>query len=232
MFELLKYPIMLFFIIFGAVSFMSFFLLPQFAGIYQSFDMEVSIMGKSFYLLMRLIPYLLILILVIIVSILVYLFSLNFEKRLDLLTKNKKMKNYYYRLYNHIFIINLSNLMSMGLKLDEIFLILKEQNHNLLLKKEAEKILIGLHEGKLFYECLERDIYPQELVLLVKDGEEYQTLATNIDNYNAFLKQNKEAQAKKMLFMIQPILYGIFGILIIILYASIFMPMFAMMDQI
>ena len=60
------------------------------------------------------------------------------------------------------------------------------------LKKEAEKILIGLHEGKLFYECLEKDIYPQELVLLVKDGEEYQTLATNIDNYNAFLKQNKE----------------------------------------
>ena len=120
----------------------------------------------------------------------------------------------------------------MGFRLDEIFILLSKQNHNELLQIESKRILEELREGKLFYECLQNSYYSNELIMLIKDGETFSSLVHNLENYSIYIEQSQKDTTKKMLFLIQPIFYGIFGIFIIILYASIFIPMFKMMDNI
>ena len=135
---------------------------------------------------------------------------------------------------SRVLIINdmLPTFVKKKIELDEIFILLSKQNHNELLQIESKRILEELREGKLFYECLQNSYYSNELIMLIKDGETFSSLVHNLENYSIYIEQSQKDTTKKMLFLIQPIFYGIFGVFIILLYASIFIPMFKMMDNI
>ena len=231
-FELLKYPLLLLGIICVALSFISFFLIPQFQQIYSSFNMEQDGVINTLFNLIRLIPGL-----ILILFIILFLFFIVFSKKsqdqkLKFYLNNKKIAKHYISLYNQIFTINIVNLMKIGLRLDEIFIILSQQEYNKLLKLESIRILNELEEGKQLYETLQCKYYTKELIVLVKEGETFSTLLHNLENYMLFLEQKQDKKTKKMFFLIQPIFYGIFGVLIVMLYATIFMPMFTMMQTI
>ncbi len=127
--------------------------------------------------------------------------------------------------------MNMVNLLKMGLRLDEILTILSKQKYNKLLSIEASRILMELQEGAQFFETIQNDYYLPELQMLIEEGETHYTLIHNLENYIVYLEKNRAKKTKKLLFLIQPIFYGIFGILIIMLYMSIFMPMYQMMDS-
>ncbi len=230
--ELIKYPLLLAVILILALGFVSLFLIPQFQKIYDSFGMELSIGIKLIFIGIRSLPIVILLIAIAIILFIIYLKAVTYEKRIQILIKNKYIKKYYLKIYNQIFVINIHNLLMMGLRIDEILVILKQQDYNKLLKVESVRILNELSEGKLLYETIQNEFYSNELILIIKDGETYSTLVHSLENYTIFIEKTNQDQAKKLIFMIQPVFYGIFGILIIILYTSIFVPMFQMMETI
>ena len=230
--EIIKYPLLLAVILVLALGFVSLFLIPQFQKIYDSFGMELSLGIKLIFTSIRLLPIIILIAAILIICFTLYLKSITYEKRIQILIKNKYIKKYYLKIYNQIFVINIHNLLMMGLRIDEILIILKQQDYNKLLKIESKRILNELSEGKLLYETIQNDFYSDELILIIKDGETYSTLVHSLENYTIFIEKTNQDQAKKLIFLIQPIFYGIFGILIIILYTSIFVPMFQMMETI
>lgn len=230
--ELIKYPLLLAIILVLALGFVSLFLIPQFQKIYDSFGMELSLLIKVIFISIRMLPLLIILITIFVIMFMIYLKSISYEKRIQILIKNCYIKKYYLKIYNQIFVINILNLLMMGLRIDEILVILKNQDYNRLLKSESSRILCELSEGKLLYETIQNEFYNDELILIIKDGETYSTLVHSLENYTIFIEKSNQDQAKKLIFLIQPIFYGVFGVLIIILYTSIFVPMFQMMETI
>ena len=229
--RMIKYPILLCIIAMGALGFVSLFLIPQFESIYTNFGIEDNKTITFLFSLIRNLPLIIFIILIILVILFIRFLKQDELKRLKFCLTNRLVKKSYKMLYNHIFTINLVNLLKVGLKLDEIFIILSKQKYNLLLQKESNKILNKLEEGLQLYECLVDKLYSKELIMLIKEGETFSTLLHNLDNYVVFLTQKQEEKTKKMLFIIQPIFYCFFGLLIVLLYATIFIPMFEMMES-
>lgn len=229
--ELLKYPLMLAIIMVLALAFVGNFLIPQFENIYVSFGMTLDGMIALLFNFIEIFPKLLVVFIVICIFLVFKMQNLSFEKKLKLMLKYKITRKYYLAIYNQIFVIHLSNLLAIGLRIDEIFYMLSNQEHNKFLKREAKRILEDLKEGKSIAEAIDNKYYSKELVMLINDGETYSTLIHNLENYSIYIQAKQNEKAQSMMFLIQPIFYGLFGILIITLYASIFIPMFQMMDS-
>ncbi len=228
--ELIKYPLLLSVILIVSLIFLSSFLIPQFRNIYDSFDMELNTTTKLIFIVIENIPFLIILIIVVIISIILYIKNLKPSKRVEYLLKFKVSRGYYLSIHNQLFVINISNLLSMGLKLDEVLLILKNQTHNNLLCLEASRMLLELEKGEDFSKCVHTDMYFEELKLIINEGELNNSLEFNLKNYTNLIRENKKNKMMKIMFLIQPIFYLIFGVLIVLLYGSIFLPMFQMME--
>lgn len=229
-FELIKYPILLGLIMSLALLFVGKFLIPQFKNIYVDFGMTLDGMISILFNFIEFFPYILIGVIFVILVGAIKFQKMSFEKKLKLMLKYRITRRYYLAIYNQIFVIHISNLLKVGLRIDEVFEVLQNQNHNKFLQKEASRIIIELKEGKSIHESLNNKYYSDELVMLIKDGETFSTLIHNLENYCVYIQTKNEEKTKNLMFLIQPIFYGLFGILIIVMYASIFIPMFEMMD--
>ncbi|MGL4588979.1 MAG: type II secretion system F family protein [Mycoplasmatales bacterium] len=229
--EILKYPILLAVIIIGSMLFISMFLLPQFIDIYQSFGIEFGQLIKLAFLLIQLTPYIVGSAFVFLLVAAFIILRKNSVDKMMFFLGTRLTRKHYLALYNHLFIINLTNLLILGLRLDEVLTILSEQEYNLLLKMETKRILKELNQGVMFSSAL-NNFYSDELKAVIRDGEQNEMLLTNLENYLLFLNSRKDSKSKNLLFLIQPFFYLVFGIIIVVLYISIFYPMFQMMNKI
>lgn len=231
--EQLKYPLMLATIMLLGIGFLSNFLIPTFKNVYESFGIELSTGMKIGFLIIEILPKLLIIVFIVVAIIFLYIKAQDASTRLGIFTKYKIFRKQYYKIYNQIFILNLTSLLELGLKFDEIFPILSNQKYNYLLKKESEIILKEMYQGSGLTSVLKkRKIYNDDLIQIIEDGENNGTLVENLQNYLLINEIETKKKAEKYIFLIQPIFYGIFGLMIVFLYASIFVPMFEIMDSI
>ncbi|MFV0246585.1 MAG: type II secretion system F family protein [Mycoplasmatales bacterium] len=231
-FELIKYPILLFLVITISILFISGFLIPQFNAIFDQYSMSNNILITMLFKFITLIPFICIILAIIIIFFILKIIKMDQLTRKTFLLSNVFIKKHYITLYNYIFTINFSNLLSIGLRLDEVLNILKQQSYNYLLKEEAINIIKNMEQGKTLSESINKKYYSKELIYLLEDGVQNNTLVHNLKSYSIFLSNINKKKTQKLLFLIQPIFYSIFGLIIILLYAAIFLPMFKMMDQI
>lgn len=229
--ELIKYPLMLLGIGILSIGFVSLFLLPQFEKILGSMGVE-SEATKILYGMFKLGPYAMVVMLVIIGVLLFIFYKLDFDQKLQILIKLKPVRSIYVSLYNQVFVVTLANLLKTNLHLSVIITVLSEQTENKLLAREAQKIEAGLQVGKYISECLTEVYYDQQLLYILRLGEESGMLIYYLDSYSKIILAINQNRGKRIVFWIQPIFYLTFGVLILMLYAAIFIPMFALMDSI
>ncbi len=229
--ELIKYPVMLLSIAIISIGFVTYFLLPQFESILKSMEVT-SKLTNMLYQLFNYGPYVLT-VLLLIVAIAAFGFTrLEFDKRTQLIFSLPIISDIYIALYNQLFVLTLANLLKTNLHLNEVIDILLSQTENRLLSMEARCIKRGLETGKLISESLSLKYYDEQLIEILKLGEESGMLLYYLESYSKVIVAVNESRGKRMLFWIQPIFYMIFGVLILLLYAAIFIPMFTLMDSI
>ncbi len=231
--EKLKYPIVLFMILFFSIYFISNFLLPMFLNVYEDFGIELDGWIKVFFDFLNILPRLIVLLSLLFLVFYFYYSIQSQSDKLKIILKNKLISKKYYRLYNHLFLVNFYTLLSIGMKLDEIFEILSSQKYNYLLKKESKKILKELEKGEELVDVLKRrKIYQKEIINAIEDGFKRGTLKFNLKTTILMWEEQKNRNIEKYIYLIQPLFYLFFGMIIVILYACIFIPMFKIMDQI
>lgn len=228
--EMMKYPMLLAIILFFAIMFISTFLVPQFEKIFVSFGIEKNNFLICILTFLKVIPFVSIGIVIALLFMYNKYKKMNKTKRLNFWFKTKFTKKKFLGVYEQLFVTHVTNLLATGLKIEEVFGILESQKFNILLQKEAKKILLGLNEGKALYESITKSYYSKELIELIKDGELNQTLSYNLESYLLLSQSINKKKNEKLLMLIQPIFYGIFGLVIIMLYAMMFVPMFQIMD--
>ncbi len=230
--EKLKYPIALFLLLFLSISFISNFLLPMFLNVYENFGIEIEGWLKVLFDFLSILPRLIILFSLFFIIFYFYYSLQSQSDKLKILLKNKFVSKKYYRIYNHLFLINFHFLLNIGLKLDEVFDILKSQKYNYLLKKESKSIFNDLEKGQDLVMILKkRKIYNDEIINSIEDGLAKGTLVFNLKTTLLMWEEKNSQKFEKYIYLIQPLFYLFFGVLIIVLYACIFIPMFKMMDQ-
>lgn len=228
--ELIKYPIMLLVIATFSIGFVTLFLLPQFEQILLSVGATTK-STEIIYGIFRVSPYIIFTVVLLISVCSVIFYRIDYDKKLQLLVRFKPIRKLYVSLYNQIFTISLSNLLQTNLHLSSVISILEKQTDNLLLAREAMKIKEGLEQGKYIADCITKIYYDEQLLYILRVGEESGMLIYYLDSYSKIITAINQNRGKKIVFYIQPIFYLIFGVLILMLYAAIFIPMFSMMDS-
>lgn len=229
--ELFKYPIMLLVIGVVSIGFVSYFLLPQFEKILSAMDVE-SRLTTNLYTLFRVGPYVLSAIIVFILIVIIICSRLEYSKQLKLVVRFKPIRKIYVSIYNQVFTITLSNLLKTNLPLSSVLSVLSNQRENKLLASEAKMIEKGMQQGKYISDSVSGIYYDEQLLYILKLGEETGMLIYYLDSYSKLISATNQNRGKRIIFWIQPIFYLSFGILILLLYAAIFIPMFSLMDSI
>ncbi len=229
--ELIKYPLMLLVIGSISISFVSLFLLPQFAKIIESMGAS-STATTILYTVFKIGPDLVLATVIAVLIIALIVYKLEDDARLRVLVKISPLRNIYISLYNQVFTVTLSNLLQTNLHISDVFALLSAQQENKLLASEALKIKQGLTRGNYIVDCLSENYYDQQLLYILKIGEESGMLVYYLNSYSKIIAAINQNRGKRLIFWIQPIFYAVFGILILLLYAAIFIPMFTLMDSI
>ncbi|WOO89430.1 type II secretion system F family protein [Mollicutes bacterium LVI A0078] len=229
--ELVKYPLMLIVIGILSLGFVNFFLLPQFEKILTELTVT-SRATTALYSIFNLGPYVIVLLLIILIVCGLYVYKLDFDRQLKLFIKIKPLRSLYISIYNQVFVITLCNLLKTNLHLSTVIEVLSEQSENQLLAKEAKQISSGLIEGQFIADCITPVYYDQQLIEIIRVGEQNGMLIYYLESYSKIISTINQTRGKRIIFWIQPIFYSVFGIIILLLYAAIFIPMFSMMDSI
>ncbi len=226
----LRYPLFLLGMIFCVIVFVNNLVLPQILNLYASFGVDIPVLISIFLTILQLMP-LLMMSLIVLIGACIFSFNLiSFETKIKYISKIPYVGREYKLIYNASFISYLHSLLKSGISIKEAIGILMIQNENKMLRNEARKINQQMNNGKMFVESLSKNLYLKSTITVFLIGINQNNLLMCLET--AIIKTRRKQRIKKqrMLFLIQPIIYGVIGIIIIIIYGLIFNICYGLID--
>lgn len=99
-------------------------------------------------------------------------------------------------------------------------------------KNEAKRLIERLKQGESLEQMLAgHPFYENDLAKAVAHGQLNGHLYRELYSYSQFLIERLERKAEKWTGLIQPLIYGLTAAMILILYLSMLLPMYQMMNQ-
>ncbi|MBS4209608.1 competence type IV pilus assembly protein ComGB [Bacillus sp. FJAT-50079] len=234
--QLLYYPLLLFFVLLIVGLLMQLFLLPRFQLFYQTMGYEPN---TGLKLLLHLTTYLPIYSFIFIilsvgfaVTAVIIIRKYSALEIASLYSRLPFIKSFY-KLYQTIFLSReWSFLLKSGFSMNEIMHIMEEQNLRPLMRETAEYVKRLLLVGYSTSEALAHlHFLEDEMALIVAHGEQNSRLDRELLYYSQICLQRFEEMTMKLFQVIQPTIFAVIGFVVIIMYMSIFLPMFRMIES-
>lgn len=232
----LRYPLFLLTFFLGLVFLFNTVLLPQFSSLYTSVQAASGSVSIPLLILQAL-PKLCLILLAIVVLGFVY-FRLSFrrlpaEEQMKRLLRIPVARSCLRSLHSHSFSIQLSSLLQGGLSVLDALILMGQQQHQPFLQHEAAAIKHALAGGEgLEQQLQKRPYYEKELVYVVAHGQANGALAEELADYAEMALERLEAFIAAATAAIQPLCFLVIGLLVVLLYMAIMLPMFNMMQTI
>jgi competence protein ComGB len=234
--KLIRYPIFLCIVTFIVFIFILRRLIPQFQNLYHSLDIELPLITIIFINLIDTAPIVLFFLLIFTVF-LSYIFFKK-VKRYNPLEKMKLYANFpivksILSIFNtHYFAIQLSYLLKGGLSIFECLTLFEKQSYFMFFQLEAIEMKERLKEGISFPELLEGNpLFTPELGTVVSHGLSNGQLSKDLAEYCSFLVITFEEKFKFYFSIIQPVLFSLIGVIIFVMFISILLPMFNLLNS-
>ena len=211
-------------------------IIPQFSAIYDSMNIETSFLTSFIFLFFDSLPLFFMCILIIAVVLLTYYVSIFRKKapeeKMALLVKIP-LAGRILKLFNSYFLsLQLSNLLTSGLSVYDSLKAFESQPFLPFFQKEAKRMIKRLKQGEALEQMLNRHpFYEKDLSKAVAHGQLNGHLHRELYSYSQFLIDRLEKKAEKWTSMLQPLIYGFTAAMILILYLSMLLPMYQMMNQ-
>ncbi|MFB9829599.1 competence type IV pilus assembly protein ComGB [Lederbergia wuyishanensis] len=235
--KLLQYPLILIIILLFVAILLNTLLLPRFQYLYQSMGYEPTVGIKLVLHIMQNIPTYLIVIFIF--CFVMYLGAKQiFQKKSALeiaafLSSLPLIKSFY-KLYQTIFISReWGYMLRSGFSTNEIIAIMESQLYRPLLHESAQQLKKSLLIGHSFGDALSNlSFIEKEMIYIVNHGDKNGRMDKELLYYSNHCLQKLEEKTENIFLIVQPIIFTIIGIVIVIIYMSIFFPMFQMMESI
>ena len=234
---LLAYPIFLLILTGGMFFVISWQLLPQFIQLYHSFQAEPNVLLKSLFWI-RVHPLILGTFLLLLFSIIViaqYCYRMrktNFEiqtvfGKVPILGNLIQLWNTYYIAYHT------SQLLQSGLSLYQSLQFIKDDPKKTYLKEAIEKINDGLLSGDSLSKAVQKiPFWRKELVTVIHHGQLISKLEVELEAYSQFCLETFFEKLEKIIKIMQPLIFGVIAVGIILMYVSIMLPSFQLINYI
>ncbi|MCH1624917.1 competence type IV pilus assembly protein ComGB [Fredinandcohnia quinoae] len=235
--KIVRYPVFL--LVFVGFMFMMIekILLPQFQSLYSSMNYQENILTELLFNLSSLNHSFLLIILFLFVSgllfYLIYFRRLTSGAKMKMILKIPIIKGLTILLNSHFFSVQLSNLLKGGLSIYQSLSMFEQQNHSQFFKEEAKEMKRLLLAGERFDLIIQtRDFYEKDLAMVISHGQSNGNVAKELHHYSQFILQQIEEKVTKLLTVVQPLLFSMIGIIIMLMYAAIMVPMFQLINGI
>ncbi len=233
----LAYPIFLFWMTAIMLFVVGKYLLPQFNTLYDSLDVPLPFVSRLFMQLVHFTP--LILVVMVLFCISFYLSSLMKNRRTSAVHKmlfysNLPFVHLFIPLYlTHHTALHLGLLLQSGLSIAEAFALLKKQSHFVFFQEEAERVSQSLLRGENLEVLFENSrLYVPEFKEILMHGQASGNLGRELILYGEVIGERFEELVKKGFMILQPVSFVGVGIVVMLMFMSILMPMFYYLQSI
>lgn len=233
----LAYPIVLFWMTAIMLFIVGKFLLPKFNVLYQSLHVPLPLVSRIIMRLIQLTP----LFILFALSILVLSYILFVMKhrrssavsKIQLYCKVPIVRTFVPIYITHHLALHLGLLLHSGLSISAAFELIKKQGHFVLLQEEANRISFALLKGEKLEELFEnRSLYVQELKEIFMHGQASGNLGKELILYGEVMGERFEDLVKKGFLVLQPISFVGVGLVVMMMFMSILLPMFYYLQSI
>lgn len=221
--------------VFSIIMFTNLF--PQFMTLFSSLSIEIPSITLLVMTFIRLSPYIASLFILFFIVLLLY-YRCTFKKKdaivkANFLTKVPVFGWFYKTLLTYYFCVHLSCLLKNGVSILEALVIFQQQNAIPFLKREALLLKICLERGESLQGILSSHrYYHQELVFIVDHGQRNGRLPEELEYYASWLLQQFRQKVKFIFMLLQPSLFIFIGFIVLLLFSSILIPIFKMVEGI
>jgi competence protein ComGB len=235
--KVFMYPLFMLLFISLLFIFLQNILLPKFMELIQNFQVEQTSFVFHFLLFLKFLSYFpYVAALLCIAGVTIYF--LWFTK-LDPITKKRLLLKIplfgplLKILDTYFFTCQLSSLLSGGLSINDSISLFSSHNRQPFYQEICRHIFGKLTEG-LALEDIFKDFpfFVDNLSVVIASGQKHGSLDRELYHYSRFLLQNLEEQISSYIKIVQPVMFGIIGLMVISIYLAVLLPMFSIMDNI
>ncbi|WNF37791.1 competence type IV pilus assembly protein ComGB [Bacillaceae bacterium IKA-2] len=234
--KLIKYPILLIWMLLFFIIIMYQFVFPQFQLLFATINADLPIVTKVLLLFIEQFSVSILIIVFLLVSIFFLYYALIFRKKdivfkANTISKIPLVGNYYQTMLTYFFATNLSCLIKSGMAIYGALTIFKEREKLGYMSEAAKRLISKLEEGETLHDTLLADtLYLEGLAYIVEHGQSNGRLDQELDYYSNWLLIEFEEKLMKLMMVIQPVLFLIIGLIILLMFASLLLPIFSIMS--
>ncbi|MGG1686425.1 competence type IV pilus assembly protein ComGB [Pseudalkalibacillus sp. NRS-1564] len=233
----LAYPIFLFWMTAIMLFVVGKYLLPQFNTLYHSLDVPLPFISRFFMTLVRFTPA--IFVGIILLSIVLYLSTLIKNKKSSAVHKmlvysKVPFVHFFIPLYlTHHTSLHLGLLLQSGLSIAEAFSLLTKQSHFVFFQEEAERVSRSLMRGEKLEGLFDQTrLYVPEFKEILMHGQASGNLGRELILYGEVIGERFEELVKKGFMILQPVSFVGVGLVVMLMFMSILLPMFYYLQNI
>lgn len=231
----LRYPLFLLFLTAWIGILFYHFLFPQFTLLFSSLEVKTPLFTEIMLTILAMFPYLIIgvLIVLLISWIVIYLVKrrVSYSDQMSLLLAVPILKKFIKLRNSHFFSINFGSMLKSGLPVTDALIVMEKHMRKGFFQEESKRLQKGLIDGKPLHDLLlDKPYYAKEMSGVVRLGQAHGELGTELIQYGEWIFIELEEKIVSELQKIQPILFAFIGGYVLLMFASMLLPMFKLMD--
>ncbi|AHG86201.1 Tfp pilus assembly pathway, component PilC [Bibersteinia trehalosi USDA-ARS-USMARC-190] len=233
--KILFYPIMILFISISLSVLLLLFIVPKFAELYDAKNRELPLMTKILFYLSDFLQHHFIALLISIISLSLLLYFIS--KKTQILTRLRAQILSILPLFKQIhlqarlvfFCYNCGLMLQAHLRLDSVLdSFISAKSNDPILSPELSKTLARLKQGYRLSDCLPAHLFPNEVLQMIKVGEQSGKLAEMLLQVSEIYRQKLEYQIDLLSQMLEPLLMLVIGFIVGTILIGLYLPIFDM----
>jgi competence protein ComGB len=230
-----KYPLFLLFLTIWIGFLFYHFLFPQFSLLFTSLEIKTPVFTSIMISMLAMIPLIglvgLCALLIGCGSIIVARKKIKSSTRMMIVTSIPLLNKIFKLMNSHFFCVNFGSMLKSGLPVTDALIVLEQQMKLGFFKEESVRIQKGLMDGKTLPDLLRnKPFYVKELAEIVHFGQAHGKLGSDLVQYGEWLFIELEEKLLNAIQKIQPLLFAVIGGFVLLLFASMLLPMFNLME--
>ena len=193
-------------------------------------QLDVSNSGQSIDMFLKLLLYLFLSLMIILVIGIFYIRKQSEYQRAIFLVKSPLIGKIYLSFYHFLILQGLGMQLASGMNLFDICESNKRFQKNSIQAYLAEKFVSGLTNGESLLKLIDKEpLLPKQLQVVIQAGESGRQLADDLLLMSELKFEETQRSLKRVLNLVQPLLFGVIAIVIVVTYLIVLLPIYGMM---
>lgn len=230
--QMFAYPIFLFVCLILMATILVEGVFPQFQSFFQSMEQELPLITNIVIGILSLFS--LPLLLTIFLFILLFIYYVKrkpIQEQVAILIKLPLVRAFIRIHLTHQFVAQLSPMLRNEFSLNHSLNILSIDSRMAFIREEARILLQRLTNGEELSSIIQsRKHFEVQFSAIIKLGESKGSLGRELEQYGKFLFNEQQERIKRLIGISQPLILGSIGFIVIVLFLSMMLPLFNLMN--